>query len=65
MNATRLLLTLANVNTALKQAHRYSNDQLKVYRKSKRKLLKQLKQFTDPAAPARPLPPQRNQLRLL
>lgn len=64
MNAQRLLHSLAQVKIALKQKHFYSDAQLKVFRKTHKRLIKELKQFTNPKAPARQLPPP-PQLRLL
>jgi hypothetical protein len=58
MTPSRLLNTLAQVNIALQQPHLYSAEQLKVFRKTRARLNKQLHQFTYPAAPARPLPAQ-------
>jgi len=65
MNAHRLLTTLANVKAQLQRKQYCSAEQLKVLRKTRARLNKQLKQFTDPAAPARPLPSRNNQLRLI
>jgi hypothetical protein len=59
MNCTRLLHTLATVKIALKQKHLYSAHQLREFRKLHRQLNRQLKQFTNPAAAARPLPQHR------
>jgi len=58
MNAQRVVLALAQVNVALKQPYLYSSEQLKVFRKSRKKLNAQLQQFVNPAAPPRPLPKQ-------
>lgn len=66
MNTQRLLHTLAQVKIALAQPHLYSAEQLKVFRRSRKKLNKQLQQFTNPQAPPRKLPtPRTPQLRLL
>lgn len=56
MNATRLLQRLAAVNQALKNTQYISPEQRKVYRKTKARLNRMLKEFINPAAPPRPLP---------
>lgn len=64
MNAARLLHTLAQVKIALQQPHLYSAQQLRIFRKTRARLNKQLQQFINPKAPARPLPPRNQQLSL-
>lgn len=56
MNAQRLLLTLQNVKLQLQRKQYCSAEQLRVLRKTRARLNKQLKQFTNPSASARPLP---------
>lgn len=67
MNIQRIISTLVNVNAALQTPWRFSADQLKTFRRSKRKLNKELKAMVDPKATARPLPqsPQATQLKLI
>lgn len=69
MNATRLLTTLKNVKLQLKRKQYCSAENRIQLRKLHARLNKQLKQFTNPTATARPLPPRNNnsnnQLRLI
>lgn len=57
MNIQRVTLALQRINYQLsKGPHYHGAHQLKVLRKAKAKWKKQLDQFINPQAPARPLP---------
>jgi hypothetical protein len=57
MNVQRVLINLQRVNLALQQPQ--NHETMKALKRGKRKWEKMLQQFTNPTAPARPLP-QRN-----
>ncbi len=57
MNIMRVTLALQRINYELSKGPNYHGaHQLKVLRKARAKLKKQLDQFINPKAPARPLP---------
>lgn len=57
MNIQRVTIALQRVNYELSKGPNYLGaHQLKLLRKTKAKLTRQLNQFINPAAPARPLP---------
>lgn len=57
MNIQRVTLALKRINTELSKGPNYHGaHQLKVLRKAKAKLKKQLDQFINPQSPARPMP---------
>lgn len=56
MNIARALTALKKINAQLQRKQYCSAEQLRVLRKARAKWNRQLKQFIDPNAPARPLP---------